>query len=183
MAQLNPRNMAYIRSVDPRLHEALTDIVNAHNNVAQQVNADPTSVTPPPPKIAGLNVVEQNGVFDAQITDHSAFNRGSSYMLEYAQTPNFQSAHTVHLGPARNWRGNLGQGPLYWRAYSSYGSSASSEPVYHGGQPGIAVGSGSASGPPMQQGMGSGTGSATQTAQGFGSQPYRSANGKTPTRG
>jgi hypothetical protein len=183
MAQLNPRNMPYIRSLDPKLHEALADIVNAHNNIAQQVNADPTSVTPPPPKIAGLNVVEQNGIFDAQITDHSAFNRGSSYMLEYSDTPNFQNAHTVHLGPARNWRGNLGAGSLHFRAYSAYGSSAPSEPVYHGGRPGIVVGSGSMVGPPMQQGMGSGTGSATQTAQGFGSLPYRSSTGKAPTRG
>lgn len=182
MANLNPRNMAYIRSMDPKVHEALSDIVNAVNNAAQQTNADPTSVTPPPPKISALNVTEQNGVFDAQIQDHSAFNRGSSYMLEYSQTPNFQNTHVVHLGPSRNWRGNLGAGPLHFRAYSGYGSSAPSEPVYHGGQPGIAVGSGVTQGPPMQQGMGSGTGSATQTGQGFGSLPYRSTNGKPPTR-
>jgi len=183
VANLNPRNMAYIRSIDPKLHEALSDIVNAHNNVARQVNADPTSVTPPPPKISGLNVVEKNGVFDAQITDHSEFNRGASYLLEYSDTPNFQNAHTVHLGPSRNWRGNLGAGPLHFRAYSAYGSSAPSEPVYHGGGSGIVVGSGGTVGPPMQQGMGSGTGSATQTAQGFGSLPYRSSTGKAPTRG
>lgn len=182
MANLQPRNMAWLRANMPRLHETVSDMVRAIGAVGAQVNAEPVGVTAPPPSISGLTVVGGAGVFDARISDLAPVNRGVEYHLEYATTPDFASSHLVHLGPSRNWRSSLGRQKLYFRAHSTYPTSAPSSPVHHGGvTPGMVDGTLPIE-PVLQAGAGSGTGSLSQVGQGYGTAPYRSSNGLPPVK-
>lgn len=151
-------NLSAIRTgkYDPEdLANALLSIQGAIGNINDQTNTNSiASSSGAPPVISGINVTEKGGIHDIQITDSSPAQRGINYFAEYSQTPDFQNVHKIDLGSSQNHRANLGAGTYYWRAYSSYGSSEHSQPVMHGGTSAAAVGSGTYSGPDMQQQQG-----------------------------
>lgn len=166
MADLSPRRMAYIRSQYPELHDALIDIVNSVNNLGTQTNAAPVGVIETPTPHSGLSVLGGGGIMDVAITDNSPQNRGREHFFDYS-TDGFKTFHTKSMGPAKNWRGALGNGTFQVRSYPSYATSAPAEPLYHSTD---VVTTGGAE-PPMQAGQGSGTGDA-----GYGQQPYNTDN-------
>lgn len=173
------RNRALIDQTNPELREALDDIVAHIGNVMDGTNTGPTnSQILPPPNLNKLTVTASQGIFDAKIDDNNSPTvRNLSYFLEYSENPAFSNPTQVHLGPARNWRGNLGNKQLYWRAYSQYPTSPRSQPVLHngGGLSAVPVsGGGTATGPALQTSSGSGTTTgASGSDGGFGNQPFR----------
>lgn len=164
---------------DPAIKRALDDIVSQVSAAFKQVNITPQGTTPAPPAISGLSVTSADGIFDAQIQDNSPVKRGIEYFLEYSLTANFSQPVVISLGPARNWRRNLGNQTLFWRAYSQYPTSDPSPVVYFGSAiaPTAVVGGGAAAGPAPQPSTGSGTApnNGLSGGQGYGSQPSRNA--------
>lgn len=177
MGNATYRNRNYIIQKDPRVAEALDDVVKALNSAASQVVASPQGVTSPPADISQLTVTAADGIFDAAIKDGSSVNRGINYFLEYSPDIGFTTPTVIDLGASRNWRRFMGNLTLYWRAYSSYPTSASSSPVYFG-TPTAVVGGGAA-GPTPNPSSGSGTGSddGQDGGSGFGSEPRRTGRG------
>lgn len=177
------RNLDYIRSKDPKLYEALEDLLQHHQNLAQQVNGNSTGQPGPPPPISGLQVTANNGHFNAQIKDEGAVFRGVQYYIEHSESPNFTNPTVVHLGDSRSWDKFMGNTTRYFRAYSSYSSSPPGAPAYHGGAiPTPVVGGGIIGGPPVQESQGSGTGTPGQGLTGPGRIPFRSSTGVPPVR-
>lgn len=166
-----------------KLRQALLSIQTAHNNVELQTNTNSSSEPTPPPAINGLKVTGQNGHFSFEVADNNQVYRGINYIVEHADNPNFTNAEQIHLGPARNGSKFLGNVTRYFRAYSSYGTSPASPPIYHGGNQPIAVtGGGSVGGPPSTTNQGAGTGAAGVALVGFGPVQFRSATGVPPPR-
>lgn len=179
MADSTPsyRNRAYIQDKDSKISEAFDDVLSQISSIQRQTNSDPTGNTPPPPTPGSLTVTAAHGIFDAAIQDNtSPIKRGAQYFLQYSTTPSFDAPVTVSLGPSRNWRGSLGNQKLYWRAHSSYPTSAKSGHVYHGTsvQPTAVQGGGVLTGPQLQPSQGTGTSvGADGSDGGFGNQPSR----------
>lgn len=175
------RNRAEIMSENPRLAEALDDILGTVQHVATQTNVSMNGQAAAPQPPSSLKVTASQGIFEAAINDNnSQVNRGVHYFLEYSKSPSFNSPHQVSLGPSRNWRGNLGNVPLYFRAHSSYLTSPRSAPVYHGTSvnPILVTGGGSSTGPDLLPSNGSGTSTGASGSDGaFGNSQYR---GSTP---
>lgn len=187
------RNLEFLRGLTSnenpgygqKLYEALSDVQQNQNTIAQQVNGSVAGNPKPPAAINSLNVTAQDGIFDAKITDNSDTSRGVNYFIEHSPTPNFSAPHLIHLGTSRNWRGALGNQTLHFRAYSSFPTSGASSHVYHGSAAApTPVTGGGVSGPPMQSSSGGGTAATngTQGGHGFGPVPFRSTTGKPPVR-
>jgi hypothetical protein len=173
---LSYKNRQYILDKHPEIGEAFDDIVSQLQNVAGQSNANPNGVTDPPISPSSLKVTAAQGIFDAQIIDRNPVQRGINYFLEYSDNPGFSSPHTIDLGQSRNHRVALGNNTLYWRAHSSYPTSARSAPVYHGSQasPVAVVGGGTSTGPSFLPSEGSGTSNGASGSDGaFGNNPRR----------
>jgi len=179
------RNLAYIRSKDPRMYEALADIIGHQHNLAQQVNANPTGDPLPPPAVDGVTVTGQNGQFHVQIEHQADIYRGVKYFAEYADNAGFANSHVIHMGDTREHTQFLGNGTYYWRAYAAYGSSKPSTPAYHGGaaNPQPVSGGGNIGGPALLPSQGSGTGGIGEGLSGPGPVPFRSSTGVPPRRG
>lgn len=152
MGRFQIPNKAYIRGDDAKYLQVFQSLEDAVNRVSDQANVDPTGaqVAVPQP-ISGINVVEQNGIHDIQLTDQSPAYAGIRYAADYSQTQDFQNFHTIDMGNSQNHRANLGSGKYFWRASSYYHPATPSPHAYHGGITPQAVGSGTYSGPPMQQ--------------------------------
>lgn len=186
------KNIDYIRSLasdqfpdlGPKLAEALQSIAAAHNTVEQQVNANSSGQPQAPPTINSLSVTGKNGHFNVAITDTNPIYRDVHYWAEHADNPNFVNPIVIHMGMSRNHNEFLGNVTRYWRAYSSYGASPPSAPVYHGSaaQPRAVNGGGTVGGPAFQASQGSGTGTPGQGVSGPGPIPFRSATGAPPIR-
>lgn len=163
--------------LDPVTRRAVDSVVSQLRAGFLQANITPEGFTPAPAAISKLTVTGQDGIFDVQIQDNSAVKRGIEYFLEYSLTAAFTAPITVSLGPARNWRRNLGNQTLFWRAYSQYPTSDPSPAVYFGtaAVPTAVVGGGATTGPTVQPSTGSGTAPNTGLSggQGYGSQPSR----------
>lgn len=173
---LNYRNRQQIFDKSPEFAQALDDICGQLENVSRQANASPNGVTNPPSPPNSLNVTAAHGIFDAKIEDSNPINRGANYFLEYSPSPSFNSPTTIDLGQSRNYRANLGNQTLHWRAHVSYPTSARSAHVYHGTQsnPIAVVGGGAYSGPVLQPSSGSGTSRGASGSDGaFGNNPSR----------
>ena len=155
MSRFNLPNLPYIRQDDKYYEQTFRAVEQAVNRMSDQGNLDPTGAQlATPPQIGGVSVVESGGIHDIQITDNSPAYNGLQYSAEYSRTSDFQNAHRIDMGESQNHRANLGSGPYFWRAYSKYSASLPSNPLYHGGETPVAVGSGEHAGPPMQTGMG-----------------------------
>src|SRR6185503_12826727 len=128
MAKLAPRNLNAIASgkyTPQQLYECLKDIVASHNNIAQQVNAEPVGVTPAPLPHSSLSVVGGGGILDVAITKDTPAYRGEENFFDYSND-NGVTWHTKSIGPAKNWRGSLGSGTFLVRSYASHSASGSS---------------------------------------------------------
>jgi hypothetical protein len=158
MANLAPRNLSQIRATNSALGECLTDIVHAHNNTAQQVNASPVGTTPAPVPHSSLQVVGGGGFFRVQIVDHAPGFRGKENFVEVSETADFTAPHVIHLGASQSWYGNLGSKMLHFRSYAQLPTSPPSIPIYA-----LNI-NGSNSTIPSVQGNG--------TASGWGKHPY-----------
>jgi hypothetical protein len=129
MADLQPRNLKQITASDPILGPCLLDIVNAHNNTAQQVNASPVGATPGPTGHSALSVTGGAGYFAASITDNSPSYRGKEHFL-VAQDVITGNTHMIHLGAATTWYGYLGAKTYHFASYPSYPTSGPASPIY-----------------------------------------------------
>src|SRR5271167_4511449 len=91
------RNLDWLRTVMPkeapdlgsRLYEALRDLDQQHQTLAQQVNGNSSGQPAAPPGIANLAVNAQNGHFTASITDNGPIYRGINYFIEHSDSPHF----------------------------------------------------------------------------------------------
>ena len=179
------RNLNYLRNKDPKLFETLSDIIQQHSNLTEQVNGNSTGQPLAPPNVAGVTVTAQNGHFNVAIQDQGKIYRDVHYYVEHADNPSFANPQIIHLGHSRNHDIYLGNVTRYFRAYSAYASSAAGDPAYHGSPiaPLPVVGGGADPGPLFQQSEGSGTGTRGQGLSGPGPVPFRSTTGVPPTRG
>ena len=173
---MSVRNLSYIRTIPvfgPRLYETLSDILTQQSNAAMQTNANPSGGSQaPPPQINALTVTAGAGIAHVQITDNNQMYRGVKYHVQYATEPGFSNPITAHMGPSRDLRIPVGTQPLYYRAFSDYPTSDTSNPVYHGGSTPIAVTASGTDQPPIPTGKGSGTGTPGQIS-GHGPIPFR----------
>lgn len=162
---------------DPAIKRALDDVSSQVKAIGRQVNAEPGGITPAPPQINALSVTAADGIFDAQIQDNNPVQRGVVYFLEYSLNATGPWS-LIAIGPARNWRGALGNQTFFWRAYSQYPTSDPSAPIYFGGpiNP-TGVAGGGAAGPAPQPPAGSGTDPSNNRGPGGG------GFGKQKTRG
>lgn len=178
------RNLDYIRAKDERLFEALSDIIQRHDNLSQQVNGNSTGQPGPPPAIDKLTVTGQNGHFHVQIQHNAPIYRGIQYYAEFSTNPGFTSPHVIHMGDSREHTQFLGNGSYYWRAYAAYASSPAGAPAYHGGSinPLPVSGGGAIGGPALLPPQGSGTGLPGEGLSGPGPIPFRSETGVPPKR-
>lgn len=178
------KNRAQIASANPLLAEALDDILNRLNLMAQQTNANPTGAPPKPPQIGSLNVTAANGLIHAQITDGSPVQRGIVYHFESSTTSNFSQPTLLQSGPSRDYRGAVGSQTIYMRAYSQYPTGDPSEKVYHGtkAMP-FPISPGGAPGPAWPPSKGSGTAATngTQGGAGYGYVQQRGPSTEPPT--
>ena len=179
------RNLDYIRQKDPRLYEALSDLLQQHSNLTEQVNGNASGQPLPPPSIDGVTVTGQNGHFHIQIQHRSDFYRGVQYYAEFADNAGFSNRHIIPMGDSREHTQFLGNGTYYWRAYAAYASSPPSAPAYHGGagRPQPVSGGGSVGAPALLPSQGSGTGAAGEGLAGPGLVAFRSSTGVPPIRG
>jgi hypothetical protein len=168
-----------------KLGEALDSIARQTNAMEQQGNLNANGQPAAPPPISSVRVTGQNGHFNIAIADPSPVYRGINYWAEHADNENFTNPQIIDLGQSRNHSIFLGNVTRYWRAYSSYQSSPTSAPAYHGGaaQPLAVSGGGTVGGPAFQASQGSGTGGAGVGLSGPGPVPARSASTAAPVRG
>ena len=191
---MNIANLDYIKGLKSadfpdlgaKLYEALRSIATQAGNIEQQTNSNPSGQPTPPSAPNALTVSGQNGHFNIAIQDHNQnVYRGVKYFVEHADNPQFTNAQVIDLGTSRNHNVFLGNVTRYWRAYSSYASSAPSTPVYHGTAtaPLAVTGGGAVGGPEFQAAQSSGTSVPNQGGpSGPGHTPYRTATGAPPTR-
>jgi hypothetical protein len=160
--------LAQIKSESPYVYEALTQLVNGVNAVGRATGVDPSGSIAAPSPIGSLNVTAADGIFDLAITDNSTLHRGIFYFAESDATPAFHQPYVHFLGSSRNLRVMLGNRTLYWRAYSQYLGSETSQPVAFGSPPAAVTGGGTLAGPALQPSSGSGTASGSEGGSGFG---------------
>ncbi len=174
---LKVRNLNAIRagSATPEmLAQALQDIIDGHNSIASQLNADSEGPVAAPTKPNSLTVTAQGGVFHGSIVHNGPFYRGITYHVDAAADAGFSNPFKVHQGPSRDFRVALGNQPLFFRAYTDYPTSGPSDAVYHGGAQPVAVqGGGTWAGPAIPPAQGSGTGGPARSAA---TGPFRSVH-------
>lgn len=185
MANINFRHLPALTLKDPLLGETLQTIQNALNNMAAQAAISADGDLPAPGAPAQLSVTAAGGIFDITITDNNpdGTQLAPDYFLEYSTTAAFVQPSQIHLGPARVWRGNLGNQTLFWRCYSQYGRASQPSPFTYFGSsanPTPVVGGGAIAGPAPQPSTGSGT---TPTngltgGAGYGFRPVRAGKGR-----
>lgn len=179
----NPPEGLSIQQFGARLYEALYDLNNQHQTLAQQVNGNGNGQPTPPPAVQGIKVQAQNGHFQVSIQDESPIYRDIHYFVEHADNSHFTNPQIEYLGPRRNVNLFLGNVSRYFRAYSAYASSGPSAPTYHGGTiPAAVSGGGAVGGPSFLDSEGSGTGPRLTGLQGPGVTPFRSTTGAAPVR-
>lgn len=155
MANASIPRLASILQTHPDIGRALQYCQDRDNNIAQQVNAEPVGQTPAPPSLAQLVVTGGAGIAHAIIHDPSPTYRGNNYHLEVIPADgNWETdAHPISTGPARAYRGAIGEGLYHFRACSGYNTSNPSPWVYHNN-----VSLGGTTPPAFPKSTGSGTG-------------------------
>lgn len=168
-------NLAFIKNqFGARLYEAFNSIQTQSQASEQQTNANPLGHPDPPPAINGVHAsTGPGGEFQVAITDNGMVSRGVKYFIEHDSDSQFSNPHIIDNGTSRNWAGHMGNQTLYFRAYSSYGSSATSPAAYHGSkaQPLPVTGGVAGTRAPSQ---GAGTGAPRQGLHGPGPVAQRS---------
>lgn len=133
MSNLSPKQLPDIKGRDPVLYRILKDIVDSHNAISQQVNANPTGAeVAAPPTHSANSGLGGNGVIDMKITDNSPQNRGVEHFMDIIPSgSSWQNAQTIHIGASTNWRGYVGKGKYQVRTYAQFPNSPPSDPLYH----------------------------------------------------
>jgi hypothetical protein len=164
MADLSIPGLDAILQKYPEVGKALQKVQDSVNNVGRQTNATPIGETSAPPALAKLEVSGGGGIIHAIVHDPSPTYRGNSYHMEVMPAGgNWETdAHPIHTGPARAFRGMLGQGTYHVRACSGYNTSNPSPWVYS-----YNVNAEGSTPPPFPRSTGSGTGGG-----GWGDRPY-----------
>lgn len=165
---LTAADLAPIKSMNVRLHDVLTKIVQHVNTWQTQSGVAPMGLLPAPPTIGGLLISAGNGWADVGIVDKGVVQPGIEYFLEWDTSPSFANAHVEHLGASRNKLLNLGNMTVYFRAYSSYRGSAISSIVSYT-KP-VACGGSSA---PVSLVATQGSGTSQTPGVGFGTPPNK----------
>jgi hypothetical protein len=190
-SDLITKNLNYLRGMSSpdmpdlgsKLYEVFQGILQQNQNVQMQTNSNGDGTPAAPPQVNGVQVVGSNGHLSIAVNDTNDVYSGVQYFAEHADNPNFTNPQIVPMGASRNISISVGNQDRYVRVYSSYGSSPPSSPVYNGGSIPVAVnGGGTDSGPTFLPSQGSGTGLPGQGLSGNGITPFRSLNGKPPTR-
>lgn len=122
---------AHIQSQDKYLAAALDEFKAQILTVAKQTGANPNGTQTAPPSPAQLLVSVTAGNFSATIVPRGA-NVNTRYLLQHAETANFQDAVTVDLGISINWKQNLAGLTLYFRCAARFPTSENSGWVYYG---------------------------------------------------
>lgn len=167
----------YIRQfpdIGQKLYEALYSVQRGVSNIEQQTNTSTSDQPAPPPSISALKVTTgPSGEFQIAITDQGKIARGTKYMVEHADNPQFVNPHHLDMGHSRNNSSLYLPGQkLYFRAYNYTDASPASSAVYHGtatqplGVTGGVIGSRAPS-------QGAGTGAPGQGLYGPGPVPQR----------
>ncbi len=153
-----------------RLHSIFQAVARQSQAISEQGNYNPQGQPEAPPPVQGITVSAENGFHTVTLTDqNSGTRRGVNYWLERDTSPDFPNPHPIDLGQSRHHTEQLGNGTYYWRGFNSYGSSAATKPVYHGGTTPIGVNAGGSIGPPPSlPSQGSGTGAPGQGLVGPG---------------
>ncbi len=155
-------------------------LTNMNNSLA--LNSDGSPATPPP--INSISVDSQDGIHQVTITDNNNILRPINYYVEYSNKSNFENSHVVDIGSSRNTRLNLGNIPLYFRAYSQYKfGGGPSKPVVHGNSINPTVSTATyqnsnlaVTGPAIPISSGSGTSTNPNGGVGAGKVPYTNIN-------
>jgi hypothetical protein len=169
--------------IGSKLYEVFQGILQQNQNVQQQTNTSGDTNPTPPPQVNGVQVSGANGYLHVAINDTNEVYSGVQYYAEHADNPNFTDPQIVPMGSSRNTNIPVGNQSRYVRVYSSYQSSPPSPALYHGGNIPVSVnGGGENSGPAFLPSQGSGTGLPGQGLTGNGITPFRSTNGKPPSR-
>jgi hypothetical protein len=130
------RNLEAIRAgtaSHAQFYEAFYDLMTAVGNISDQGNMNPNGPVASPPQISAITVVPKGGgVHQVTIQDNTPVTRGISYFAEYSLDPHFSTFTPVSMGASRQMDVPAGTGNIFWRAYSSYQTSAPSLPIYHG---------------------------------------------------
>jgi hypothetical protein len=170
---LSVPEIAYLRTKDSRLADALDKIVREINLTQKATGVAPAGRLPAPSTIAGLTVTAANGIFDIAISDPEVEQPGTAYFVEYSISANFPSSQTHVSGPhsGRNVTLTLGNATYYFRAYSAYPGSTAVSPiiVYGGANPTGVPGGGTLAPPALSTGQGSGV--SQVPGFGFGAPP------------
>jgi|SRR5882762_1055407 len=190
-SDLITKNLNYLRGMSSpdmpdlgsKLYEVFQGILQQNQNVQMQTNTNPDGTPAAPPQVNGVQVSGANGYLHVAVNDTNDVYSGVQYFAEHSDNPNFTDPQIVPMGASRNVNIPVGDQNRYVRVYSSYGSSPPSSPVYHGGVvPASVNGGGTNSGPAFLPSQGSGTGLPGEGISGNGQIPFRSQNGKPPTR-
>jgi hypothetical protein len=123
------KNRTYLNNLDSKLQEALDDIYQQLQKVAEQTKANPQGAPVAPNAPAAISVTATSGQFEATVHDKEA---GKFYVLEHSPDPQFKTFNTVDLGVAKNWKAYLGTTTQYFRVRSTHYTGSDSTQVYHG---------------------------------------------------
>jgi hypothetical protein len=138
---LNVASLSYLTIDDPVLYDWLSGLVNAFNQLQQQIGVDaapapqaPTGQTMPAPAApASLTANASRGIFNIGLGSSPGAAPGIQYFIEVASDPSFPSSTLVYpVGTTLVLSLNLGNVTRYFRARAKYPSSAYSPYAYLG---------------------------------------------------
>jgi len=118
---------------DRALGGALDDIASQIEAVRQQGNFGVSGSPSPPHPVMAIQVSAKNGFATVQLTHNSA-PAGSNYVIEYSETPTFQSPIRVDNGISLSYQNYLKGQTLYWRTATKFITSGLAQWTYFGGQ-------------------------------------------------
>jgi len=171
--------LAYIKQKDPKLGDAMQQIVDQLNQTLVNTGTDSNGDYPAPSRLQNIQVAAANGVAHIQITDNAKIQKGVNYFLEHDTDPSFPRPYVVDLGASRTHLLPVGDSTFYFRAYHQYPGSKPSEPLVLGGSNPTAIAGGGAALPTLFPSTGSGTasGDGQQGGSGLGLVLFRPTTG------
>lgn len=126
----NYKNRAHIQNRDRHLAEALDDIASQAQALATQGNFSKSGTPAPPSAPTAVQAIAANSLFTVNIV-HPNAPPGTTWVLQYSTSPQFQSPFTVGLLHPE-WQGSLPNQVLHFRAAAKFPASAQSAWTYLG---------------------------------------------------
>ena len=160
--RLTLKNIITVRKDNPGLYEDLSSLQDHVNIIVEALGGLASPVA-----AGAMNVSASNGVIDVQIVDKHP-QPGEEYFLEYDTQSSFATAHTVPVGPSRNYRTSTLAGlTTFWRWYKSTKLGGISNRITFGIPP-TAVIPGNTASPAPAPSPSSGSGSSQIPGYGYG---------------